>query len=248
MPPKRGGVLRRPGARLRPKAAPKPLPKGAARVRVRLRRPGAAPSSLADPWEDGEELASSEVRLDEWKTGTRILVTEGYYYGQKVILCGEVMSTLLVGGQVEVSLMVLGSPEEEIVKWVTSNPGIPLKTHLCPRDCPLTPDGEGVLHAMKVKLLVGEPPGWSYNLKETADELPGLRTRQKESERERAKEEEKKTKEKRSRSRKRRERSKESKRGRRKKEDDGKKKDKGRSLTSSSQSHPGGSHSGDPAS
>ena len=129
MPPK----VRRP-------AAAKGKAKAAARHRVRaprgvLRRPGAAGADF--------QGGASQVKLEEWSPGLQILVTEGYYFGQKISLSGEVRSIRIGGGSTELMLLPLGSPDEDLVKWTTANPGTELQTHVCPVDCTHIPDGEG---------------------------------------------------------------------------------------------------------
>ena len=178
MPPK----IRRP-------AAAKGKAKAAARHRVRaprgvLRRPGAAGADF----QGGAEVEASQVKLEEWSPGLQILVTEGYYFGQKISLSGEVRSMRIGGGSTELMLLPLGSPDEDLVKWTTANPGTELQTHVCPVDCTHIPDGEGVLHAQKVQILGDVKPPWALNLRDAVDELALLRARQREADEKKQKE------------------------------------------------------------
>ena len=174
MPPK----VRRPAAAVAAKA----LPKAAARVRARvprgiLRRPGASLD-----FQSGGEVEASCVKLEEWTPGLELLIPEGYYYGQEVSLCGEVRTIRIGERTTEVMLLPLGSPDEDLVKWTTANPGVELQVHVCPTDCNHIPDGEGILHAQRVQKLGDVKPPWALNLKDAVDELTGLRARQREAE------------------------------------------------------------------
>ena len=167
MPPK----VRRPAAAV--------VPRPARGVR---RRPGAASVDFAS----GGAVDVTQVKLDEWIPGLKVAFVEGHYYGQRMQLSGEVRSLEVHGGAVEVKLLPLGSPDEELVKWTTANPGQEVRVHLCPLDCALVPDGEGIFHGRTVQQMNDSSPPWTMNLKDAIDELESLRLRQREAERKEA--------------------------------------------------------------
>ena len=76
----------------------------------------------------------------------------------------------------EVCLRVEGTTHEELLKWVTGNPSVPLRVHLCGEACEAKLDAKDLVHAKQVRLKKKEDEGtWADNLKGTVDELAALR-------------------------------------------------------------------------
>lgn len=111
----------------------------------------------------------------------------------------------------EVSLQVEGTTHEELLKWVTGNPSVPLRVHLCGEACEAKLDAKDLVHAKQVRLRKKEDEGtWADNLKGTVDELAALRREAEGVEPERGEEVVKKEKKKKKKKRVRREKSSES--------------------------------------
>ena len=78
-----------PKAKAGAKAKAHPLHRPAARVRVRgVRRPAAGGG--VSPWDLGQEVALATIPPGDLGPGCSLVITEGYYYGGKMKIAGEV--------------------------------------------------------------------------------------------------------------------------------------------------------------
>ena len=213
MPPK----LRRPAA---VKPAAKPAPRRGVRLGVGLRRPAAEADQLEgergatseeEKFIAGEPVIASKAPVHCLLQGTS-LVVEGEYWSSPCKLCGVIKSLQIRSpSDLEVCLRVEGTTHEELLKWVTGNPSVPLRVHLCGEACEAKLDAKDLVHAKQVRLKKKEDEGtWADNLKGTVDELAALRREAEGVEPEKREDELKKEKKKKKKKKARREKSSES--------------------------------------
>ena len=213
MPPK----LRRPAA---VKPAAKPAPRRGVRLGVGLRRPAAEADQLEgergatseeEKFIAGELVIASKAPVHCLLQGTS-LVVEGEYWSSPCKLCGVIKSLQIRSpSDLEVCLRVEGTTHEELLKWVTGNPSVPLRVHLCGEACEAKLDAKDLVHAKQVRLKKKEDEGtWADNLKGTVDELAALRREAEGVEPEKREDELKKEKKKKKKKKARREKSSES--------------------------------------
>lgn len=164
-----GGVRRR-----RPAAAgvPKAVPK---------RRAGGPPADgrpAAERFENGEEIASEEVKV-EWLTpGVWLQSQHGVYGGEKAIFAGRVLRVVVEGAQVEAELELTGTKLESLLRYATGQAPAVVRVHLCPNSCDQLRANPNLLHAKYLqKLSAATPKTWEENLV-VADELHPLRAHQ----------------------------------------------------------------------
>ena len=69
----------------------------------------------------------------------------------------------------EVSFRVSGTPDEQLLKWLTAEEDRVLRGHLCGADCSNSPQSEDLIHVKRLRLLEVDTPGWAHNLKEAAE-------------------------------------------------------------------------------
>jgi hypothetical protein len=174
MPPK----LRRPAAA---KGAGKAAPVRGARVVRGLRRPaGVAVEERVQDTEaqflGGEFVEASQAPVRQLSAGI-LLVVEGEYWGGQCTVCGKIQGMKIRGpADIEVTLGAEGTTNEELLKWVSGNPGQPLRVHLCGERCEAKVEANDLIHAKRVRVKKKEgEEGWSENLKGTVDELAVLR-------------------------------------------------------------------------
>ena len=195
--------LRRPAAA---KPVAKPAPRRGAGVHLGLRRPAgeaepreAVSGDLAEEEKfiAGELVSASKAPVRRLGQGT-LLVAEGEYWSSPCKLCGVVKNLLIRGpSDLEVRLQVEGTTHEELLKWVTGNPGVPLRLHLCGEGCDAKLDAKDLVHAKRLRLKRREnEEDWTENLKGAIDELAVLRREAEEAEPAKRKEESKKEKKK----------------------------------------------------
>ena len=75
----------------------------------------------------------------------------------------------LKAGQTEVSFRVSGTPDEQLLKWLTAEEDRVLRGHLCHEGCSNSPQSDDLIHVKKLRLLEFEMPPWAHNLKEAAE-------------------------------------------------------------------------------
>ena len=145
----------------------------------------------------GELVSASKAPVRRLGQGT-LLVAEGEYWSSPCKLCGVVKNLLIRGpSDLEVRLQVEGTTHEELLKWVTGNPGVPLRLHLCGEGCDAKLDAKDLVHAKRLRLKRREnEEDWTENLKGAIDELAVLRREAEEAEPAKRKEESKKEKKK----------------------------------------------------
>ena len=190
------------------------------RLGVGLRRPAAEADQLEgergatseeEKFIAGELVIASKAPVHCLLQGTS-LVVEGEYWRSPCKLCGVIKSLQIRSpSDLEVCLRVEGTTHEELLKWVTGNPSVPLRVHLCGEACEAKLDAKDLVHAKQVRLKKKEDEGtWADNLKGTVDELAALRREAEGVEPEKREDELKKEKKKKKKKKARREKSSES--------------------------------------
>ena len=187
----RGGALRRPAGVVAPgpkakagaKAKAKPDP---ARGRLRPRRRGAAlekEEAVVEDWKKGRELPLSKMRLEDFKVGDLVVVSEADYMGSKVKVAGSIVRMEILGEQQLLHLKLHGTGSEEILRVHGANPDLTFAVHKCPSGCGLLETGDRFLHGIKGRLVVDKAveEEWVTNLETVKkvemgeDELEALR-------------------------------------------------------------------------
>eukprot|EP00435_Cladocopium_sp_Y103_P072598 s2_g40.t1 len=153
-------------AKAKAKAVPKAQPK-----RAVVRRPAAkveeelpGDKNISEIFEAGGVVNCGDLPIHSWRTGLRVVMTEGSYWEEKVQICGVVRKLQIEDGEVYMSLKLEGTQSEALVKWAGANPGKDLQVHLCPDGCNQM-SKDGLVHVTRgKKLRDGEREGWMENL------------------------------------------------------------------------------------
>ena len=87
------------------------------------------------------------------------------YWGANASVAG-VLTDLHVRAplDIEVSLKLQGTNEENLLKWASGSPSKRLRIHLCGGACPERLDAENLLHGVSISWRVGEDAPWMTNL------------------------------------------------------------------------------------
>ena len=142
----------------------------------RLRRPAGAPGIGPDAW-----VQSHSFRLEECAPGTS-LVIEGEYWEGAADVCGQVLGGTLEGGQRYLKLRGTGTRSEGLLKFLSGSRARELQVHLCGQPCEAKVWRDGLIHASRLRQVVGEREAWMDNLgemihhvEEDADDNPEMR-------------------------------------------------------------------------
>ena len=69
------------------------------------------------------------------------------------------------GGALEVVCHLSGTEDEGFLRWLTGQERPKVRLHLCPADCPGTPESDELIHLKKLQRRSAGDPGWVDNLK-----------------------------------------------------------------------------------
>lgn len=94
---------------------------------------------------------------------------EALYWDRPIEAAAELVGLALKAGQAEVTFRVSGTPDEQLLKWVTAEDDRVVRGHLCPAGCTNSPQSEDLIHVKKLRLLEFDTPAWAHNLKEAAE-------------------------------------------------------------------------------
>lgn len=166
-----------------PKAKPKAKAKAAVKARAKaaihraarrgaLRRPAGAPAAVVAPgvidrWRAGEEVALSEITLEELGRGVKIALTKGSYFLAEGQVAGTLDSMTVEAGEVHLALTPTGTTNENLLKHCTGNPGKLIRCHRCTPLCAGERVADDLIHGSHARLLRSreeEEEGWAYNL------------------------------------------------------------------------------------
>lgn len=139
------------------KAKAKPKARGLAKAAAALRRPARAvplrrPGAVVEldgektSWESGGVVRLCEVPLEGWMSGVNLIVDEGFYFGKKVKVAGQVDRMEVKSGRCLVHLKLSGTDSEDILKAHGSSGGETFTLHLCPPDCGHHESGDRYIH------------------------------------------------------------------------------------------------------
>ena len=162
-----GGVRhRRPAALAGGRRGGAPVAPGAG---GRVRRRGGAHS-----WNAGRECALHDVRLEDFKVGQILEISDGIYYGEKMKVCGKLVKLeMSEGDHFHLFLRLLGTTSEALLKVFTSGPTELFVIHRCSPECKQEETGDRYVHGRRGRLVLDldAEDGWMRNL-ETVVELP----------------------------------------------------------------------------
>lgn len=162
-----GGVRhRRPAALAGGRRGGAPVVPGAG---GRVRRRGGAHS-----WNAGRECALHEVRLEDFKVGQILEISDGIYYGEKMRVCGKLVKLeMYEGDHFHLFLRLLGTTSEALLKVFSSGPTELFVIHRCSPECKQEETGDRYVHGRRGRLVLDldAEDGWMRNL-ETVVELP----------------------------------------------------------------------------
>ena len=161
-PPIRGGrVRRRPAARAEGEEDD--------RDRGRDEPEAGRDRRLIDGFEKGDQLRCQDIPLEVFRRGVAVMI-EGSYWGAKASVTGLLQDIHVRGpADIEVSLKLQGTDEENLLKWSTGNPTELLRVHLCGNACPDRLEADNLLHGVSINKRVTEDLPWMSNLVEAGD-------------------------------------------------------------------------------
>ncbi len=184
-----------------------PKAKGLAKAKVRMRRPAGAgarapgrrrgldpamrrPAAVDPPaprdWHTGAEVALREVSLWDFMAEDHLVVTEGYYFGTKVVFAAKVAKVEAEPLGAHLLVKLTGTTSEELLKEHGTDPLSTFKLHVCPEACGQLETGNRYLHGVKGRRVTPGGEGWEAwmaNLEGAVkdpgdDELAALRRRE----------------------------------------------------------------------
>ncbi|CAJ1409239.1 unnamed protein product [Effrenium voratum] len=131
-----------------------------------LRRPaGREVAPVEERFERGESVNVVELPRHLIRPGQSLIVVEGNYWEAPVTLCGTVERVEEDGAGVVVEVRLLGTENEDLLKWSTGNPASRCKLHMCGDGCVAGLCEDGLVHVKKVRLrLPGAGEAWLDNL------------------------------------------------------------------------------------
>lgn len=126
-------------------------------------------------------MLARDIPLEEWKDGLRLVVTQGSYWEEPVLVAGVVKSLKIEGEKRLLEMRVKGTQSEALLRWMGSHPSQLLVLDLCKPDCGKV-SKDGLVHAEKVKVWTREnQEAWMENMEDVekgpVDELEELRRR-----------------------------------------------------------------------
>lgn len=194
MSPKRAGPKAKAKVKAKAKAVPRlqapALRRPAARVLVRPARHEEREEApeRGSPMEDfrqGMEADLHAMPFEVFKIGARMVVSEGSYYGGQCQVAGRIREVSANEKGTQVSMLMTGTGNEELLKYGTSVTDKRIQVHLCPPDCVGEPHGPVQVHGKKGFLVSIEKEPlltWEKNMELIdVDELEKLRALQKEA-------------------------------------------------------------------
>lgn len=183
-------------AKAKPKAKAKALPARGGRVRgvpLRrgrgLRRPAADRSggpalTVEDRWKGGEEVLLRELGLETFVKGLKVVVTEGYYFSQRMQMAGVIKDMEMSADRFVLIMEPTGTDSDALLKFVTGQTGTKVRLIRCGPDCTHLEVADDMIHIVKGRLQKegDHEVGWVENLlkvvpMEGADDLEALRKR-----------------------------------------------------------------------
>eukprot|EP00438_Fugacium_kawagutii_P012773 Skav217633 [mRNA] locus=scaffold1334:5610:19402:- [translate_table: standard] len=133
-----------------------------------------------EKFENGLEADPKDIKVDEWKEGTLIVVTRGVYWEEEVRIAGVIRGLLMDGGLTMLRVDLQGSTSEALVRWKGAHPGKLLEVDLCKDGC-INLSRDGLVHCTRIKKFVeADREGWEDNLlavRGEEDQLAALRAR-----------------------------------------------------------------------
>lgn len=148
MAPKR---LRRPAAAV---GAGDPR-RGAVRRRPALREVGrergAEDGFDLEKFQRGDEVRSTLVPPELWTKGTKVILSGATYWEEPIKASGVIQNVVMNGEKKVLSMELLGTQSESLIKWKGSHPGRLVEVDLCLDDCGKV-SKDGLIHCTHLRL------------------------------------------------------------------------------------------------
>lgn len=134
---------------------------------------------IEEKFNRGEEVDLVEVPGGVFKIGSRIIFTDGKYFGGPCRLAGRVRELRYGEDGANLVVLLTGTDNEELLKHATGLMEKKVTCHLCSAACPGEPHTPGGVHCRKGRLCKAEEEArltWEKNLESLPqDELADLR-------------------------------------------------------------------------
>ena len=153
--------------RRRPAAAPVRR-RPAAREERSPGEEGYQPSSAeeaARKYRAREVVVAADFPVGAFQTGDWIQSGEANYSGEICHIAGKVEKVVVEGGSAEVILAATGTKSESLLKFLSGQPGLQLRAHLCGRTCDQLRTNPDLVHLKRFQLLdPASAKSWEENL------------------------------------------------------------------------------------
>ena len=124
---------------------------------------------LIDGFDKGDQVKCQDIPLEAFRRGVAVMV-EGSYWGARASVAGVLQDIHVRSpADIEVSLKLQGTDEENLLRWSTGNPTELLRVHLCGNACPDRLEADNLLHGVSINKRVKEDLPWMSNLVEAGD-------------------------------------------------------------------------------
>ena len=125
--------------RRRPAAAPASAP-GRRRPAARVERapaeegdPPISPEEAVRKYKAGELVVAADFPVGAFQKGDWIQSGEANYGGEVCHIAGKLVKVVVEGGSAEAILAATGTKSEALLKFLSGQPGLQLRAHLCGR-------------------------------------------------------------------------------------------------------------------
>lgn len=76
---------------------------------------------------------------------------EALYWDKPIEAAAELVGLAIKAGQTEVTFRVSGTPDEQLLKWLTAEDDRVIRGHLCPAGCSNSPQSEDLIHIKRLR-------------------------------------------------------------------------------------------------
>ena len=157
--------------RRRPAAAPASAP-GRRRPAARVERapaeegdPPISPEEAVRKYKAGELVVAADFPVGAFQKGDWIQSGEANYGGEVCHIAGKLVKVVVEGGSAEAILAATGTKSEALLKFLSGQPGLQLRAHLCGRACDQLRTNPDLVHLKRFQLLnPGGAKTWEENL------------------------------------------------------------------------------------
>lgn len=104
-----------------------------------------------EKFQGGDEFRSHLVPPELWTKGTKVILTGATYWEEPIKASGIIQNVVLDGRKKVLSMELLGTQSETLIKWKGSHPGRLLEVDLCLDDCGKV-SKDGLIHCTHLRL------------------------------------------------------------------------------------------------